>query len=444
MFDEHAARLTLPSLAWGLVEDGRVVAHAPEIVGLRGPWAGCPDITVRQLMTMSSGLATDDAWADRHLDLTDDELDRLVGEGLCFAAMPGTEFHYSNLGYALLGRVVRNVTGSTVQRLVDARVLGPLGLTRTTWTAPAGAVTGHRSRHDATAALVAEPALGDGVMAPMGGLFSCVRDVASWTGFLSNALGSEPTVDDAVLSAASCREMQQVWRSYGPARSVSTGGWTTSQGGYGYGLNVLPHAKLGTVVAHSGGLPGFGSNMRWVQGTGVGLVALSNTTYAPMAAVTSDVLDRLADEGAVSARRPEANDDTVSAARRSSPCSRRGTIVRRVSCSRTTSCRPAVDRTERVCNEARGRSRPALARPGGRRVGDVSGRDRARSRRRAPRRPADDSDPPAAHPALRRDRRRLTASRGPSHTVDIAALRFDNLFLAGAAEEEDRHVEERG
>ena len=69
-------------------------------------------MTVRHLLTMSSGLATDDAWADRHLDLHDDELDAIVADGVTFAWMPGVTFEYSNLGYGVLGRVVRNITGS--------------------------------------------------------------------------------------------------------------------------------------------------------------------------------------------------------------------------------------------------------------------------------------------------------------------------------------------
>ena len=55
---------------------------------------------------MTSGLATDDPWADRHLDLTDDEFDAIVSHGLLFAVPTGTIHEYSNFGYAVLGRVV--------------------------------------------------------------------------------------------------------------------------------------------------------------------------------------------------------------------------------------------------------------------------------------------------------------------------------------------------
>jgi CubicO group peptidase (beta-lactamase class C family) len=93
--------------------------------------------------------------------------------------------------------------------------------------------------------------------------------------------------------------MQQAARTYPAERSVTTGTWSQRGGGYGYGLNVLPHPALGTIITHSGGLPGFGSNMRWVASTGVGLVAMSNSTYAPMMPTTAAVLDALAEDGAV-------------------------------------------------------------------------------------------------------------------------------------------------
>ena len=75
-------------------------------------------------------------------------------------------------------------------------------------------------------------------------------------GFLAAGF-ADVASDDAVLSAASRREMQQVWRWFAPEQSVTTGEWAArASGGYGYGLNVIASPKLGTVVSHSGGLPG--------------------------------------------------------------------------------------------------------------------------------------------------------------------------------------------
>jgi hypothetical protein len=47
------------------------------------------------------------------------------------------------------------------------------------------------------------------------------------------------------------------------------------------------------VVNHSGGYPGFGSNMRWHLPTGLAVIALGNGTYSPMYAVAELVLRAL-------------------------------------------------------------------------------------------------------------------------------------------------------
>ena len=57
--------------------------------------------------------------------------------------------------------------------------------------------------------------------------------------------------------------------------------------------------RFGTIVDHSGGLPGYGSNMRWLPGRRVGVIALANSTYAPMGALTRRMLDVLDDHGLV-------------------------------------------------------------------------------------------------------------------------------------------------
>jgi len=61
--------------------------------------------------------------------------------------------------------------------------------------------------------------------------------------------------------------------------------------GYGFGLFVEDHPGFGRIVSHSGGYPGFGSNMRWHPASGAGVIALGNSTYAPMMALATRLLD---------------------------------------------------------------------------------------------------------------------------------------------------------
>jgi hypothetical protein len=62
---------------------------------------------------------------------------------------------------------------------------------------------------------------------------------------------------------------------------------------YGFGLEIERDPHVGTLVSHSGGYPGFGSHMRWHPGTGLGVIALGNATYAPAARLAARLLDAL-------------------------------------------------------------------------------------------------------------------------------------------------------
>lgn len=270
--------------------DDPITLHAPELSVVVPPSDG--PIRIRHLMSMASGIATDDAWADRHLDITDDELDAELASGVLFAVAPGTAWEYSNLGFGLLGRVVKRATGRRVQDLVSERLLVPLGLTATTWVQP------HHDRwarpHVSWELEPAEPdrvaPLGDGEIAPMGGLWTTVSDLARWIAFLD---GDRP----GPLSLASRREMQEFQR-YAGVRDIAG---HIAPTGYGFGLVVRDDADLGRVVAHSGGLPGYGSNMRWIAGRGIGIVALANVTYAPMSTFAYEALRILWEHGDVPA-----------------------------------------------------------------------------------------------------------------------------------------------
>ena len=277
-----------------------VAAYAPELAALVGPGMDPTPITLRHLLTMSSGLATDDPWADRHLDATDDELDEWITRGLRFAYPTGTAFEYSNLGYALIGRVVHRVTGIRLQEHVRECFLAPLAMDHTGWSV--GELPGDsdvtQGMHLVDGIQVPTPPMGDGVIAPMGGLWSCVGDLGRWMAFLSSAFTLSPL--PGVLSASSRREMQQLHRG-APVRRLTAadGSQRIAEGGYAIGLTTYADDHLGRVVTHSGGLPGYGSNMRWVPG-GVGVASLANVTYAPMWHASAAVLDALGVAGLLS------------------------------------------------------------------------------------------------------------------------------------------------
>ena len=143
-------------------------------------------VTVRQLLTMSAGLATDDPWGDRQQGLALDRFAELLAAGPAFTWPPGTAFDYSNLGYGILGRVVTNVAGKEYREVVRDRLLAPLGMRSTAYLEEevdeARLAHGYERIGDE---LVREGTDGYGALASMGGIFSTVRDLARWVaGFL--------------------------------------------------------------------------------------------------------------------------------------------------------------------------------------------------------------------------------------------------------------------
>ncbi len=63
--------------------------------------------------------------------------------------------------------------------------------------------------------------------------------------------------------------------------------------GYGYGLGWSQNCVGVVGVGHSGGLPGFGSQWRFLPEYGIGVIAYANLTYAGLGSVNSAVLDTL-------------------------------------------------------------------------------------------------------------------------------------------------------
>lgn len=290
--------------------DDRVAHHAPEL-GALDRFDSAP-ITIRDLLTMASGLPTDDPWADRHLDLTDDEFDRIIADGTLWAHPTGNRYEYSNFGFALLGRVVHRATGTRIQDIVSRRLLEPLGMDRSGWTRPDHDDWARPMRWLDDGHVAERDPLPDGLIAPMGGIWSTVSDLTTWLGWLDAAFPARDDPDVGPLCRASRREMQtpQRYTGMGTLRGVRAAGH------YGLGLRVLDEPDLGTVVTHSGGFPGYGSNMRWLPGRRVGAVALANVTYAPMTELTARLLDEVLAQGLVPSETTPVSDEVADLADR--------------------------------------------------------------------------------------------------------------------------------
>src|SRR5207302_8250510 len=132
-------------------------------------------ISIRHLLTMTAGFPTDDPWGDRQQGLPLEDFARFLAKGVSFNCAPGTRFEYSNLGYAILGRVITAITGMAYPDYVRHRLLHPPGMMRTGYEAeafevpqqtggPDGVARGYRRSPGGCAEAAVQPA---GASAPV-------------------------------------------------------------------------------------------------------------------------------------------------------------------------------------------------------------------------------------------------------------------------------------
>src|SRR6201995_979928 len=104
--------------------------YVPELRGWPPVTPDAAPVRIRHLLTMTAGFPTDDPWGDREQGTPLPEFSAFLAQGVSFNWAPGTRFEYSNLGYAILGRVISAVTGQPYPDAMPVRILEPLGLTR--------------------------------------------------------------------------------------------------------------------------------------------------------------------------------------------------------------------------------------------------------------------------------------------------------------------------
>jgi CubicO group peptidase (beta-lactamase class C family) len=280
----------------------RYVKTGP-LIGPDGHPVGPP--TLRQLVTMSAGLPTDDPWADRQESLTGDQFAALLAPGIRFTARPGERYEYSNLGFALLGQVIEQAAGGDYVATVTDELITPLGLDGIGYdadvAAPDGVAVGHRRIDDTWTPL---PFSAPGAFSPIGGVFATPRALARWVGWLAAAFTN---TDDhgQPLGHLSRRLMQSI---HTPIPSGPGG-----RAGYGMGLVVEESDLHGAIIGHSGGYPGFGAHMRWHAASGIGVIGLENGTYSQPAGPVSRALRTILDELAVPDDEPDLWPETKAA-----------------------------------------------------------------------------------------------------------------------------------
>lgn len=273
-----------------LRDEGRLDLTDPLERHLPGAFDG---VTIAQLLAHAAGLRAETAaaWWERtaggdFADLVTHSLHPAAdadadpsGPDPARLGRPGRRFHYSNVGFALLGEVVARLCGSPWPQALRAELLDPLGLNRTTIRPQAPHASGF-AVHPYADVLLAEPEHDAGAMAPAGQLWTTVNDLARWMAFLrphpATSPGNAPLLAPDTL--AEMREPQAIDDRPGEP-------WT---GAHGLGLQVW-NVNGERSFGHGGSMPGFLAVIRISEATGDGAVIMANATAGLRPSLAEDL-----------------------------------------------------------------------------------------------------------------------------------------------------------
>jgi len=276
-----------------LALDAPLAEYVPQFAKVPPATRDSRPVSLRDLLTHVAGFVTDDPWGDRVLGMTPAELDALIAVGRLFARPPGLAFEYSNLGYALLGRVLTNVSGEPYQTFIRRTILEPLGMARTTFDAIAASgddfAWGYRLDEGCWSRERIEP---DGEVGAMGGLATTVPDYARYVAFLLSAWPARDDPEAGPVRRSTVREMG-LWHAPPLLPDPAADGRSPAPSAYGYGLVHSTDGLLGSRLHHAGGLPGYGSHVLMLPQRGWGVFAFGNRTYAPMSRLTLRIAEIL-------------------------------------------------------------------------------------------------------------------------------------------------------
>jgi CubicO group peptidase (beta-lactamase class C family) len=240
-----------------LRDEGRLALDDP--LDRHVPGTPFGDRTVGQLLSHLAGAAAESPgqWWER---TPGGALEDLALDDDAVVLGAARRFHYSNLGFGLLGELVARLRGRSWEDAVRDEVLLPLGMRRTTPRPVAPAAPG-LAVHPWADVVLPEPEHSAGVMAAAGQLWATLADLAALAVFLLGDTGD-------VLAPATLEEMAV------PAGvDAAAPGWSA----YGLGLQSL-RVDGRTLTGHGGSMPGFLAGVLVDREEGTGGVMLANTT----------------------------------------------------------------------------------------------------------------------------------------------------------------------
>ena len=250
--------------AASLAEDGTLDLQAPIGRYVPGLPPGLASVTAHQLLSHDAGLRDNSPTAGPIYD------DNVIGEqargyddGIFFTE-PGKVFSYSNQGFNLVGYVLERVAGAPYSELIGRRLLGPLGMTHSTYRLSEAVKSPLSQLHlisPGRPVAVARPY--PIAQWPACGMFSTLGDL----GRFAIAFMNDGWIDGRQAMSASA--IKRVATPYVPVHSE------LADGQYGYGLVTLDYRGV-RVVQHGGILVGAASRLVMAPARRIAVITFAN------------------------------------------------------------------------------------------------------------------------------------------------------------------------
>ena len=282
--------------------DDPIDQYIPELKMIDPVTKDAPTLTIRHFLTHNVGMTKDDPWADRQSGLSDDDFVAILKKGVTLSNPPGSVWEYTNLGYAILNRLVTVVSQVPHEEYIKREILIPLGMTNTIWEsseAPLDLLAqGYRWQSDHYAlenSVYEEP---PGIIA---GLISSIEDFSKYISYHLQAWPPRDEPEYGPIRRSSLREMQHPWNFIELTKNTNNPNvFETSA--YGYGLFWLKTSDGLVIVRHDGALPGFGSNWLMLPEYGIGLVSFANSNHAELRDANQTIISQLIKEADLKTR----------------------------------------------------------------------------------------------------------------------------------------------
>lgn len=245
-----------------------ITKHLPELEAL--------SCNIAHLLSHTSGLRaeTSGPWWERTPGGTFEQLVASSIRPEDIINPPGRRFHYSNVGFAVLGELIGRLRRAPWDDVISDELLRPLGMVRTS-TRPVKPFAPGLGVHPHADVVLAEPEHDAGAMAPAGQLWSTTEDLSRWIGLLAGR-------HQELLSPATAAEMRQPIAVV----DVPEAAWTAA---HGLGLQLFNDAGERS-YGHGGSMPGFLAMLRIDARSGDGIIVMTDATSGLRPSLEQDLL----------------------------------------------------------------------------------------------------------------------------------------------------------